>query len=90
MHLFQSFLSKSITNSIFKTGITSNIWMIIAFVISYGFLIIGLYAPRISDWLEFEHLSAISWAIVFICVAIDITLIELVKLGVRRFMRSRF
>ena len=83
MHLFQSFLSKSVTNSIFQTGLFGNLWMILAFVISFGFLVLGIYGPGVAHWLEFEPFQAIGWAVVFIASGIHVVFVELMKLVIR-------
>jgi Ca2+-transporting ATPase len=79
-HLVQSFLSKSVFNSIFTTGVTNNIWMIIAFISSSGLLAIGIEAPVIQGWLEFTGIGGTGWAVVFISAAVQVCIIELVKL----------
>jgi Ca2+-transporting ATPase len=82
-HLVQSFLSKSVFNSIFTTGVTNNIWMIIAFFSSFGLLALGIEAPVIQGWLEFTGIGGPGWAVVFISGLVHICVIELVKLVFR-------
>ncbi|KAG0173953.1 P-type ATPase [Apophysomyces sp. BC1015] len=43
--LIHSFLSRSIQQSVLKTGILRNRWMIGAFVVSFGFMLLGIYCP---------------------------------------------
>lgn len=45
LQLLHSFLSRSILQSIFVTGILGNRCMIYAFVVSFGCLLLGIYAP---------------------------------------------
>ncbi|CAO3660084.1 unnamed protein product [Rhizopus microsporus] len=45
LQLTHSFNVRSVHQSIFKTGITRNRWMIFTFLISFGLMIIGIYAP---------------------------------------------
>ncbi|CEP13383.1 hypothetical protein [Parasitella parasitica] len=52
LQLTHSFNARSVHQSIFKTGITSNRWMIGAFIVSFALMVLGIYAPGISTWLE--------------------------------------
>lgn len=45
LQLLHSFLSRSIHLSVFETGILSNRWMILAGLVSFAFLIMGIYVP---------------------------------------------
>lgn len=45
MQLVQSFLSRSVTESVFKTGIFGNRWMVGAFVFSFLSLVASAYIP---------------------------------------------
>jgi Ca2+-transporting ATPase len=89
MQLFQSFLSKSILNSIFHTGILNNKWMILAFFISFGFLVLGIYCPGINNWLEFEPIGGIGWVVVFIATAIHLVFVELMKWCIRSILQKK-
>ena len=53
MQLFQSFLSKSVTLSVFKTGITNNPSMIYAFLVSFLLMLLGIYVPGMNLLLNF-------------------------------------
>lgn len=86
MQLVHSFLSKSVTNSLLFTGVLNNLWMIFAFFISFGLLVLGLYQPDMAHWLEFEFVTGVGWGIVFISCAIHIINVELLKTAYRRFM----
>jgi Ca2+-transporting ATPase len=86
MQLVQGFLSKSITNSIFKTGFTSNPWMILAIFVSYGLLVLGMQAPGISTWLEFVPLGGVAWGIVLCVSLIHAIFVEILKAIVRCFI----
>ena len=83
-HLVQSFLSKSVHNSLFVTGVTNNKWMIIAFFVSLILLVIGIEAPTIQTWLGFTSIGGIGWAVVFISAIIHLFIIEFIKLIFRR------
>lgn len=47
LQLLHSFLSRSILQSIFVAGLFGNKWMMIAFIVSFSCLLIGIYAPGI-------------------------------------------
>lgn len=83
MQLVQSFLSRSITNSIFVTGVTGNRILVFAFFLSFGLLLLGLEVPEIAHWLELTDPGPLGWAVVWVCVVIQIVLVELFKLWVR-------
>ncbi|KAG1039249.1 hypothetical protein G6F43_012552 [Rhizopus delemar] len=67
LQLVHSFNVRSVHQSIFKTGITQNRWMMLAFFISFGLMIIGIYAPGISHWLELTQVGWQSWVITVAC-----------------------
>ncbi|TPX50204.1 hypothetical protein SeLEV6574_g01036 [Synchytrium endobioticum] len=73
----------SVALSVFQTGVTGNRWMIGAFLLSFGCLILGLYLPGFSDWLELGDIHPIGWGVVFACVAIQTVCVEIVKMWAR-------
>ncbi|CAO3630169.1 unnamed protein product [Cunninghamella blakesleeana] len=83
LQLVQSFYSRSISQSIFKTGIVNNRWLIYSFIISFSAMIIGIYAPGISNWLELTYINSIAWAMIFICCIIQFILVETGKCCIR-------
>ncbi|KAI9301670.1 hypothetical protein BJ944DRAFT_290754 [Cunninghamella echinulata] len=85
LQLVQSFYSRSISQSILKTGITSNRWLIYAFLISFSSMLIGIYVPGISQWLELTFMNSISWGMVFICCFIQMILVESGKWCIRHW-----
>ncbi|KAI9028210.1 hypothetical protein CLU79DRAFT_787889 [Phycomyces nitens] len=84
IQLLHSFMSRSSLQSIFKTGVLGNRWMVGAFFVSAGFLLLGIYAPGISTWLELVHVSGRSWIMIAVCVAIFVTFVECEKWIVRK------
>ncbi|KAI9353333.1 hypothetical protein DFJ73DRAFT_624448 [Zopfochytrium polystomum] len=82
MQLLQGFLSRSVELSVFTTGIWANKWMVWSVLGSLGTMLMGIYVPGLSDWLELEGPSD-EWYIIAICVVIQVCLVELLKLGVR-------
>ncbi|CAO3632586.1 unnamed protein product [Cunninghamella echinulata] len=85
LQLVQSFYSRSISQSILKTGITSNRWLIYAFFVSFSSMIIGIYVPGISQWLELTFMNSISWGMVFICCFVQMILVESGKWCIRHW-----
>ncbi|EGF84084.1 hypothetical protein BATDEDRAFT_15466 [Batrachochytrium dendrobatidis JAM81] len=83
MQLVQSFHSRSVEESVFVTGIFGNLWMVGAFLLSFALALIGLLAPGISTWLNFEPVTAWGWLVVFISAIVQSIFVELVKVGVR-------
>lgn len=45
MQLVHSFNGRSVHQSLFKTGVFSNRWMIGAFIVSFGLMVLGIYTP---------------------------------------------
>jgi hypothetical protein len=45
MQLLQSFFSRSISQSVFVTGIFGNLWIVGAFLLSFGAMVAGFYIP---------------------------------------------
>ncbi|KAJ3368005.1 hypothetical protein HDU91_000909 [Kappamyces sp. JEL0680] len=88
MQLVQSFLSRSITNSVFVTGITGNRVLVFAFFLSYGLLLLGLEVPAIAHWLELTDPGGAAWGIVWICVVIQVVCVEAMKWVLRRYFMA--
>ena len=57
--------------------------LVYAFFIAYGLFLIGLEVPGVNGWLELTDPGALAWAVVWVCVAIQIVFVELLKLVVR-------
>jgi Ca2+-transporting ATPase len=83
MQLVQSFYSRSVQNSVFKTGIFGNKWLIGAFFLSFGLLVMGYYIPGMNDFLELSPLREISWAIVFVALLLQLLIVEAFKWAYR-------
>ena len=83
--LVQSFWSRSVTESAFKIGVIGNPWMILAFVVSAGSMMLGFYVKPIADALEFVPPLGVSYAITAVCLVVQFVLLEVVKLGVRHW-----
>ncbi|KAI9496328.1 hypothetical protein BDB00DRAFT_143081 [Zychaea mexicana] len=85
IQLIHSFLSRSVHLSVIKTGVLSNRWMLVAAGVSFFFLILGVYAPGISTWLELSYVDWRSWVMILVCCTIHIGLVELQKFGLRYY-----
>ncbi|KAG1470818.1 hypothetical protein G6F56_002463 [Rhizopus delemar] len=83
LQLIHSFNVRSVHRSIFKTGITENRWMVFAFFVSFGLMILGIYAPGLSQWLELTQVGWQSWVMTLVCVVLLITIVEAEKWLIR-------
>ena len=88
LQLAQSFLSRSILNSSFKVGILGNQWLIIAFAVSYGLMLFGLYVPPVAQWLKLEGIGGIGWAPIIVCLLLHIGIVEIGKYTARILFAS--
>ena len=82
MQIAQSFLSRSVILSIFTTGLLGNRWLLGAAMFSFSSLILGLYLPGLSHWLELQGPRNEWWAVA-VCVVIQFVMVELLKMGMR-------
>lgn len=89
MQLVHSFNARSVHQSVFKTGITSNRWMIGAFIVAFSFMILGIYAPGISTWLELTYVGWESWVMTIVGVIFLVSFVEIEKLIIRRKMPDK-
>ncbi|KAJ3122747.1 P-type ATPase [Nowakowskiella sp. JEL0407] len=81
MQLTQSFFSRSTEQSLFKTGVIGNKWMIYAYVLSFGFLVAGYYIPGLNEFLDLKPVGWQAWVITLICVLIQFVIVEILKLA---------
>ncbi|KAI8069379.1 hypothetical protein BC940DRAFT_25452 [Gongronella butleri] len=84
MQLTNSFTARSVQQSMFKMGILGNKWLLAAFFLSLACMLLGIYAPGLSHWLELTPVDAPSWAMVVICCIIMLTLVEFEKAMIRK------
>ncbi|KAI8076997.1 hypothetical protein BDF21DRAFT_439139 [Thamnidium elegans] len=85
LQLLHSFLSRSILQSVFVSGIFGNWWMIYAFLVSFSCLLAGIYTPGVSSWLELSFVDGTSWIMILCCCVVQVGLVEIQKWVVRRF-----
>ncbi|CEP01863.1 hypothetical protein PBRA_008806 [Plasmodiophora brassicae] len=88
VQIVQAVLSRSARNSLLTTGVLGNRIMVWACLVSTVSLVVGLYLPGLSDFLESTHLYALDWLVVLVTVGIQILAVELIKAIVRRYERT--
>lgn len=88
MQLVQSFLSRSVTNSVLTTGLFGNPILVYSFFLSFGLMLIGLEVGAVSDVLGLVDPGAIAWLTIWISVAVHIILVEAFKWTMRRYFLS--
>ncbi|RGB43783.1 hypothetical protein C1646_616641 [Rhizophagus diaphanus] len=89
MQLLQGFLSRTLYESIFKTGIFGNKWMVGSVIGSFVAMLMGVYVPGINTWLELTPVPAIGWVKILICCIIQIAITEIGKAFGRKIRDSR-
>lgn len=88
MQLTQSFFSRSISQSIFKTGLFGNRWLVAAYIFSFTCMVLATYVPGVNDLLGLTDISGPGWGIVAACVAIQFVVVELIKIAYRAWERK--
>lgn len=83
LHLAQSFSSKSVSQSIFKTGMFGNRYLNYAFLLSFTLLACGIEIPKVNDWLELGSIGGMGWAVAFSCTVVHLACVEAIKYVVR-------
>ncbi|KAJ3358854.1 P-type ATPase [Allomyces javanicus] len=83
MQLFQGFISRSTTHSLFKIGLIGNRAMVYAVFISLTCLLIGVYVRPVAQWLELEGPDGFVWLKVLAGLAVHITITECMKMFLR-------
>lgn len=63
--------------------------MIGAFIVSFAFMILGIYAPGISTWLELTHVGWESWVMTIVGVIVLVAFVEIEKLVIRKKMPDK-
>jgi len=85
LQLIQAFHSRSVYSSVFKTGILENKWLVGANLLSFVLMLIGIYVPGISDFLENYDIYWQAWLGIIIGLIIQLVIIELLKAYLRRY-----
>ncbi|KAJ1809708.1 hypothetical protein LPJ56_005952, partial [Coemansia sp. RSA 2599] len=84
LQLNQAFLSRSIDVSVFKTGLRANKWMVGCVLLSFGCYIIGVYVPKLNNWLELVPIGWQAWLVILGAVILQVVFSELMKLCLRK------
>lgn len=58
--------------------------MVGAFFLSFGLMVMGIYTPGISGWLELVPVGWECWVITIVAVILLITFVEIEKLIIRK------
>lgn len=85
LQLVQAFHSRSVNTSVFKTGITRNRWLVGANILSFVLMLIGIYVPGISDFLENYDIKYQAWIAIIIGLIIQLVIVEILKAILRYF-----
>ncbi|PVZ97012.1 hypothetical protein BB558_003067 [Smittium angustum] len=89
LQLNQAFLSRSVTRSVFKTGILSNMFMVYAVSLSFALLVMGMYIPAVAKWLELTPLNGIAWLLIFASLVVQIIYVDTIKFFLRRHYQKK-
>ncbi|KAL6591922.1 calcium ATPase [Neocallimastix californiae] len=85
LQLIQAFHSRSVYSSIFKTGILENKWLVFANILSFVLMLIGIYVPGISDFLENYDIFWQAWLGIIIGLVVQFVIIEILKAYLRNY-----
>ena len=89
MQLAQSFLSRSITNSVFTTGITENRILVFSFFLAFGLMVVGLYVPAFAGVLGLTGPSPEAWGLIWAAVVGQMIYVEILKFIARKYFVDR-
>lgn len=82
--LFHSFNVRSLDQSLFKIGLTSNRSLLLAFIFSVAMQLIVIFVPFLREVFETALLSSVDWLIVIGLSLIPLVVAEISKLIFRR------
>jgi P-type Ca2+ transporter type 2C len=83
LHLVHSLMARSVSLSIFTTGIYGNKYLFWGCCLSFFFILIAIYIPGLNDLIELVPIDAIDWLRVIAAIIVHVLLVELLKLYVR-------
>jgi Ca2+-transporting ATPase len=78
--VFHAFNVRSHTQSVFATGMFKNGWLWGATFVCLGLQLVAAYVPLLNRVLQTVPLTASDWALVMLCSATPVVVVELVKL----------
>jgi Ca2+-transporting ATPase len=84
LHLVHSLMARSVSMSIFSTGVYGNKYLFWGCWVSFFFILIAIYIPGLNDLIELVPIDAIDWLRVLAAIIVHVFLVELLKLYVRR------
>lgn len=76
--LFHGFNCRS-NNSVFKIGLFSNIYSVVAFLAGALFLVIVLFVPFIQSWFEVTSITQSQFGFIWLLAVIPTVIIQLIK-----------
>ena len=82
--LFHAFNCQNEKLSIFKTGLFTNKWLIVAILASSAMLLAGIYFPFLKNVFGQTSLTALEWGICLLAALIPVGVVEVVKLVFKR------
>jgi len=82
--LINIFSVRSLLRPIWKVNPFSNWYLIVGVLLSFGFLLAGVYLPILQKILSTVNLPFVSWFLVLMISIISLTMIELVKAFYRK------
>lgn len=90
LQLNQGFLSRSVHSSVFHTGITENRWMIGAWLLSTGLLLVGCMIEPIARAIDCRPLMRYEeWVAILIACVVHVICSEMLKLTSRVIARRQ-
>ncbi|MFH1823196.1 MAG: HAD-IC family P-type ATPase [archaeon] len=78
--LFNVFNMRSLTKSVFKINFFGNKYVLYAFLVSVGFVLLAIYVPFFQGILGFAHLGIVEMLILFGCSSLVLWVVEGYKL----------
>jgi magnesium-transporting ATPase (P-type) len=91
MHLWQAFMSRSVTVSIFRQNLFNNKYLVLGCSVSVVLLIICMYIPGWNTAFDQYPLDGYDWIIIIACLVFQTAFVEGIKFLLRRnfFMEER-
>ena len=86
--LFNGLNCRSLKESIFRTGLTGNKWLMGSSLISIGLTIMALYIPLFRIPFETKPLTLFQWIVILSSASTVLIIVE-VKKFIKNFLRQR-
>jgi Ca2+-transporting ATPase len=88
LHVVHSFMARSITSSVFVSGIRGNRYLVYGAFCSLFFILLAVYTPGINDFVELKPVQASDLWIVLVAIFAHVLLVEIVKVFARNVRRQ--